>query len=232
MRSASQEETLAAKQAYEHLAATHEVTIRRYHANNGRFAEKAFRAAVDDVNQSISYCGEGAHHQNGIAENHIKQLILTSRTLLPHAKPFWSEAITTILWPFALKTAAERHNRLKIDINSVTPNKKFSGIRTEMNLKDEHPWGCPIYVPGHHLQDVSGGMPKWEPRSRLGIYLGHSPFHASSVALVLNPRTGHVSPQYYVAIDNDFSTVPHMRAVRVPKNWADLVKRSSECVTE
>ena len=137
-----------------------------------------------------------------------------------------------MLWTFALKTTAERHNRLKIDINGVTPNKRFSGIRTTMNLKDEHPWGCPIYVLDHRNQDVSGGMPKWEPCSRIGIYLGRSPFHASSVALVLNPRTGLVSPQYYMAFDNDFSAVPHMISGTVPKNWADLVKRSSECVTE
>ena len=200
MWSASQDKTLAAKRAYERLATMHEVTIRQYNADNGSFAKKAFRATVDDATQSISYCGVGAHHQNGIAENHIKQLTLTSRTLLLHAKRFWPEAITTMIWPFALKTAAEQHNRLKIDINGVTPNGTFSGIRTEMNLKDEHPWGCPIYVLDHHLQDVSGGMPKWEPRSRLGIYLVRSPFHASSVALVLNPRTGHVSPQYHVAL--------------------------------
>ena len=141
MRSASQDETLADKQAYKRLAATHEVTIRRYHADNGHFSKKAFRAAVNDTNQSISYCGVGAHHQNGISENHIKQLTLTSRTLLLLAKRFWPEAITTMLWPFALKTAAERHDHLKIDINGVTPNEKLSGIRTAMNLKDEHPWG-------------------------------------------------------------------------------------------
>ena len=101
-----------------------------------------------------------------------------------------------------------------------------------MNLKDKHLWGCFIYILDHRLQDVSGGMPKWEPRSRLGIYLVRSPYHARSVALVLNLRTGHVSKQYDVAFDNDFSTVPHMRAGTVPKNWADLVKSSSECVTK
>ena len=154
-----------------------------------------------------------------------------SHTLPLRAKRFCPEAITTMLWPFALKTAAERHNRLKININGVTPNETFSGIRTAMNLKDENPWGCPIYVPDHRLQDVTGGMPKWESCSRLGIYLVRSPFHARSVVLVLNPRTGHFSPQYHVAFNNDFSTVPHMRSGTVPNNWADLVKRSSECVT-
>ena len=71
MRSESQGETLATKRAYERLAATHEVTIRRYHADNGHFSKKAFHADVDDANQLISYCGVGIHHQNGIAENHI-----------------------------------------------------------------------------------------------------------------------------------------------------------------
>ena len=71
MRSASQDKTLAAKRAYKRLAATHKVTIQRYNADNGRFAEKDFRDAIDNTNQLISYCGVGTHHQNGIAENHI-----------------------------------------------------------------------------------------------------------------------------------------------------------------
>ena len=51
-----------------------------------------------------------------------------------------------------------------------------------------------------------GKSPKWQPRSRCGIYLGHSPTHAGSVAMVLNPETLHNSPQYHVA----FMTVfPH-----------------------
>ena len=41
--------------------------IQTFGGNNKRFAEKAFRAAVDDANQSISYCGMGARRQNGIA---------------------------------------------------------------------------------------------------------------------------------------------------------------------
>ncbi len=33
------------------------------------------------------------------------------------------------------------------------------------------------------------GLKMWDPHSRLGIYLGHSPYHAGLVALVLNPKT-------------------------------------------
>ena len=51
--------------------------------------------------------------------------------------------------------------------------------------------------------------PKWRKRSRLGVYLGPSPNHARSVALVLNPRTGHVSPQFHVKFDDFFEMVQH-----------------------
>ena len=81
------------------------------------------------------------------------------------------------------------------------------------------------------MQTNPKGVPKWEPRSRLGIYVGHSPAHAGSVALVLNPKTGLVSPQYHVVYDDQFSTVHHMQYMKVPPKWAQLVQNSSELVT-
>ena len=51
---------------------------------------------------------------------------------------------------------------------------------------------------------------KWEPRLRLGIYLGHFPCHAGTVALVLNPSTLHISPQFHVAFNDRFETVPYL----------------------
>ena len=66
----------------------------------------------------------------------------------------------------------------------------------------------------------------------MGIYVGRSPFHAGSVALVLNPRTGHVSPQYHVVFDDDFTTVPYLNSMDVPSHWAALVKSSSESATD
>ncbi len=82
------------------------------------------------------------------------------------------------------------------------------------------------------LQSGIGGAPKWEPRSQLGIYVGHSPAHAGSVALVLNPQMGHVSPQYHVVFDDLFTTVPFMEKSKIPPNWADLVEKSCEKVTD
>ena len=49
-----------------------------------------------------------------------------------------------------------------------------------------------------------------------------------SVALVLNPKTLHVSPQYHVVIDDDLLTVPAMKNKEVPACWKKLVAKSAE----
>jgi hypothetical protein len=46
------------------------------------------------------------------------------------------------------------------------------------------------------------------------IYVGHLSSHAGLVALVLNPCTGHVSPQFHVVFDDHFTTVPFMEKMR------------------
>ncbi|KAL7516470.1 hypothetical protein ACHAWX_001484 [Stephanocyclus meneghinianus] len=69
---------------------------------------------------------------------------------------------------------------------------------------------CPCYILDSQVQSNLTGLQKWEPRARLGIYLGHSPAHAGSVALVMNPKAGLVSPKLHVVFDNIFSMVPHI----------------------
>ena len=41
----------------------------------------------------------------------------------------------------------------------------------------------------------------------MGQFLGYSRIHSSTVALVRNLHTGHVSPQYHVIFDDKFETV-------------------------
>ena len=69
------------------------------------------------------------------------------------------------------------------------------------------------------------GIIKWRPLSRVGTYLGHSTFHSGSVTLVINPETGHVSPQFHVVFDDEFYTVPFIREGVITPNWTDLVQR-------
>jgi len=73
-RTTKGDETLKAKQAFEQFAASHGVTIKHYHANNGRFAEKTFTNHCHNQGQTISFSGVNAHFQNGIAERRIKHL--------------------------------------------------------------------------------------------------------------------------------------------------------------
>ena len=72
------------------------------------------------------------------------------------------------------------------------------------------------------------GLPKLEQLSLAGIYIVHSLFHAVSVAIVINPSTGHDSPKFHVVFDDAFSTVAFMRKDKIPPNLIDLVQRRSK----
>ena len=143
--------------------------------------------------------------------------------MLLHAKRYWPEYISTMFWPFALLAAADRLNRFDLDENGVSPKEKYTDTKIAHNLRDEHTWGCPVFVLDHRLQGGKGGLPKWNPQARVGINLGRTKSHAGNVHLILNPRTGHVSPQYHVIFDDDFTTVPYLRSGKVPPFWKDLV---------
>ena len=52
--------------------------------------------------------------------------------------------------------------------------------------------------------------------------MGPSPLHASSVGLILNPKTNRISPQYHCIYDDYFETVSYDQAQK-PPNWEDLI---------
>ena len=230
MQDLTLDETMLSKVAFEKICDRAGRTVKHYQADNGRFADKAFLDDCNSKNQTITFCGVGAHHQNGIVENRNKQLTQGARTLLLHGMRLWPQMIDQMFWPFAVKATAERMNSITIDINGETPESKFYGVPLEtIPVKSFHTMFCPCYVLDGRLQAAGSiGPPKWEPRSNIRVYLGHSPFHAGSVALVYNPSTGHVSPQFHVVFDDDFTTVPYMEAGTIPPNWEDLVTNSSE----
>ena len=206
MTSMNSEQTVEAKLAFERFAHKHGVTIKHYHCDNGRFADKVFLQSVEASHQTISFCGVSAHHQNGVAERRIRDLSESTRTMLLHASHRWPQAIVSNLWPQALKHAVNIRNAVPRGPNGISPLSAFCSSTVEPNLKHFHPFACPVYVLERPLQ--SGGMyPKWKERSRVGIYLGRSPNHASNVPLVLNTRTGLVSPQFHVVFDDNFDTV-------------------------
>jgi len=193
MRSPTVAETIEAKQAYERHAFGHGVTVLRYRADNGTFSHPEFIQVTEHANQQLSYCAVGGHHQNGIAEKKIGDITAHARTILQHAKRNWPEAITTSLWPFALKYAIYLSNSLSMDLQGNTPTSKYTNTpvtHADLDLNNYHTFGCPCYVLDAGLQSNAIGPPKWEPRSSLRIFVGVSPYHAHNVAMVLNPATG------------------------------------------
>ena len=234
MKDLTLDETMKAKRAWEKILNSADRTAKHYQADNGRFADAGFKQDCVDHNQTISFCGVGAHHQNGIVEGKNKILTQGARTLLLHGMRMWPLMITTMFWPFAIKAMAERMNKLHILSDGSTPESKLYSLdKNTIPVGSYHTLFCPIYVLDSRSQSAGAiGPPKWEPRSRIGIYLGHSPFHAGSVALVFNPTTGLVSPQYHVVFDDNFSTVPYMNKGEVPDNWDELYKYSRELATD
>ena len=131
-----------------------------------------------------------------------------------------------MFWPYAIKMSCDRLNTLSLDGEGVSPEERFYGIKRRLDIKDFHTPFCPVYVLHEKLQGRGKSIPKWEPRGRMGIYFGRSPHHARNVALVYNPNTGYVSPQFHVVFDDTFSIVQYMREGIVPPNWRDLCEQS------
>ena len=200
------EETVMAKEAFERSAEQRGVKITHYHADNGRFADNAFIKDCQANRQNLSYCGVKAHFQNGIAERRIKDLQERTRTSMLYAMNKWKTMVIINLWPYAMRHVNDVANATPRKKQELSPLELFSGVQIAPKLKHFHAFGCPMYVLDNALQSGQG-VPKWKEQARLGVYLGPSPNHARSVALVLNPRTGHVSPQFHIKFDDFFETV-------------------------
>ena len=205
-RRLTSEETVLAKHAFERYARDRGVRIQHYHADNGRFADNGFIRDCQAHGQGLTYCGVNAHFQNGIAEKKIRDLQEQTRTMLLYAIGKWPRMLNIHLWPYALRTANAAINAIPTIKDQRSPEEIFSGVEVMPKIRHFHTFGCPTYVLDNNLQ-AQKGLHKWKVRSRLGIYLGPSPNHARSISLVLNPRTGHVSPQFHVKHDDFFETV-------------------------
>ena len=220
-KTSTAEETIKAKQAFEAYSRVRGVQIKAYHADNGIFKANAWVEACEKAGQPLTFAGVNAHHQNGLAERRIRELQELTRTSLVHANRRWPKAVTANLWPYALRMANTVYNASPSLQNPErhSPEQLFSGT-TAININPKHwkPFGCPVYVLDNDLQQ---GKPhgKWEERSRIGLYLGQSPFHNQSVALVLNLSTGYASPQFHVQFDPSFHTISQEPNLEI--KWLD-----------
>ena len=87
------QENTEVKKAFEQFAADHGVQIKQYHADNGHFADNAFKQHCSQQHQTISYCSVNACFQNCITERAIRDITNTTRTMLFHPKARWLSAV-------------------------------------------------------------------------------------------------------------------------------------------
>ena len=200
------QETVMAKHAFKQSAEQRGVKIKHYHTNNGWFADNAFIQDCQANRQILLYCGVNAHYQNGIAERCIRDLQERTRTSMLYTMNKWRRMVIINLWPYAMRHTNDVANATPRKGQELSPLELFSRVQIAPKLRHFHVCGCPTYVLDNALQ-IGQGAPKWKECSRVGVYLGPSPNHSRSIALVLNPRTGHVSPQFHVKFDDFFETV-------------------------
>jgi hypothetical protein len=213
------EATVEAKLAFERTSSSYGVTIRHYHSDNGLFdTSKAFKNSVVKAGQTLSFCGVNAHHQNGKAENRIKDVTTGGRTALLHAAHRWPKVIDAPLWPAVINiilTCAilyQPNTRRRKDRTPQTTRyiRKFPFIPIFRHRSSSEPGSLssirfPVYVLKADLQSLKSHN-KWEDRSHVGIFMCHSPSHGSSVPLILNTQSGNVSPQFLCIYDDEFAT--------------------------
>ncbi len=212
-KTATGDETVQAKNAFERMCGTNGIQVRNYHADNGIFRAHTWVDDCQAKNQGLAYAGVNAHHQNGRAEARIRRLQELTRTQMAHAKRLWPEEISANLWPYALRLANDSINatpNLSDRPNFRSPQELFFGTTISTNPKHWLQFGCPVYVLDSRLQS-NRPFHKWNiNRTRVGIYLGRLPQHSRSIALVLDIKTGLVSPLFHIKMDSWFDTVKQL----------------------
>ena len=195
-------QTLDGKQKFERFMRSHGIHVKSYRADNGVFATKDFIHNIKLNDQNITFSSTGAHFQNGVAERAIRLVSEWTRTALLHAGLQWQK-VTPDLWPFAVLYAVDIWNHSPSQTNNALLS--ASSISSSPSLDHFHPFGSPVYILNRSLAD-GNSIPRWQPRSHLGIYLGRSPNHAKDVSLILDLTTNYISAKYHIIYDNKVET--------------------------
>jgi hypothetical protein len=142
-----------------------------------------------------------------VAERAIGTIFNISRTMMIHAAIKWIEVISVDLWPMAVSYAVWLNNYVpkKNGLSAVELMSKIKNPR--LKLKDTHVFGCPVYVLDPKLHVSGGFIPKFNPKSRRGVFVGFSDKRSSLVPLVMNLQTLTITPQFHVVFDDWFITV-------------------------
>jgi len=130
--------------------------VKHYHSDNGIFTAETFRQSCEEENQTQSFSGVGAKHQNAEAERAIQTVMYMARSFMIHAALHWGEdgSDNISLWSFAVDHAAWLYNRIPQRLSGITPLELMSHTKSDhKDLMRTHVWGCPVYVLEAKLQD-------------------------------------------------------------------------------
>jgi hypothetical protein len=128
------------------------------------------------------------------------------------------------------------HNEAPTKLLKRSPCEAFSGSKVMPNPTSWMPFSCLVYALSDALQNNKQITGKWKHRSRVEVYLGWSPLHATLVALVLSLQTSRVSPQFHVQFDPTFQMMkstfsgwsPESRWLSICGFTSDPVRRAAE----
>jgi len=123
--------------------------------------------------------------------------------MLCYMPVFNGKKVTPDLWPFAVLYAVDIWNHSPSQTKECPLS--ASSTSSSPSLDHFHPFGCPVYILNRSLAD-GNSIPRWQPRSHLGIYLGRSPNHAKDVSLILDLTTNYISAKYHIIYDNKVET--------------------------
>ena len=173
------------------------------------FNSNDFVSHILEHNQKLSYCRVNTHHKSGAAEGAIRTVSEDDRAHLLHASMHWKDGVSSELRPMDVDYDVYLYNHLQ-NTKVIAPSNLFTRVTSPRHkLKDCHVWRAPVYVLDPKLQ-ARQKLPRWQPHSRIGMFVGFRKTHSSSMPSILNIRTLHISPQFHVVFDDDSIIVPSM----------------------
>jgi hypothetical protein len=156
--------TLQSIKRLEAMAREEGFNIKSYHSDNGIFATANFKAHFERSQQTFSFSGVSAKHQNGIAERNIKTVAHWARANMLHLATHWPQCADSKFELEATDYAVWVFNRLPSLDSGIAPNELWSGVRAHgTDMTRAHVFGCPVYVLDASLRDGKK-IPKWSPR--------------------------------------------------------------------
>ena len=130
------------------------INIQGYNTDNGVYTAKTLIHKLQSNNQILRLSGVGAHHQNGVAENAIKNISKKARVYMFHAALRWPDKFDKTLWPLAMNHAVHLHNHTPRQHDGLSPVEIWTRSKsTHTQLNNAHPWRVPAYVLNAKLQD-------------------------------------------------------------------------------